>query len=539
MLRTWPFALVLAAVASGCGSGGSTSSSAATTTGGATCVPGASAPCACIDGRMGAQQCQADGRSFGACFCVGPGSSSSASASGGGGAGNGGSSSSSASGGAGGGSVALGDAAWASAFGGTSGAQIFSMAIDSSGAVVVGGLFSGLLQLGDTAATCPVNAQCGFIAKLAANGAFAWGAAFVGTDANGNVDQAMLAIGPSDEVYVAGGFLGAVDFGSGPVGGTSQRLLYVSKYEAAGTLDWNRHYLVAAGGGASANGAVVKSDGHLVVEGRISTTIDFGLGAVGPGTYLVDLGGNGVAAQSTAFANTMQDSGSPVAGASTLARTTSDDLILVGETASGADLGCGPLPDGAAFVAGLDATGGCRFTNPYANVHAQGVAVDPGDDSISVAGYLANGASLTIGPDALVGQGQYDALLFHLGSAGEELWGKNFGAVAGTQIGFGVAVEPSSGDIALTGAADGAIDFGAGPVSGSGRIFAAVFDRDATPRWAARLGSTMVDVGYACGFASSDRLVVAGSFDGTIGFPSKVIQANGFSSGFAVEIAVP
>ena len=489
---------------------------------------------------MGAQECQADGHSFGACFCVGTSSAStsSASASGGGGAGG---STSSAGGGGGGGSVAIGDAAWAKAFGGTSGAQVTSVAADSTGAVVVGGGFAGMIQLGTTTGFCPANTQCGFVAKLApASGHVVWAAAFIAADASSTVDQCAIAIGPSDEVYVAGGFSGSVDFGTGPVGASGQSSLYVSRYDSTGARSMeNLHYLVNGSPGiASANGAVVQTNGHLVLEGRVTGTIDFGSGAVGPGTYLVELSPTGNPVAATAFANTAQDSGSPVPGASTLAATPAGDLVLVGETVTGANLGCGPLPDGAAFVAGVDVTGACRFSNGYPNVHAQGVAIDPGDDGIVVAGYLANGAMLTIGPDALTCQGQYDVLMFRLGSAGEELWGKNFGD-AGNQVGYGVAVDPISGDVCLTGGADGGIDFGGGTLAGQGRIFAALFESDATLRWASRFGGTSTDAGYACAFSAADRLAVGGVFDGTIGFPSKVIQSNGPSSGFVAAIAVP
>ena len=49
----------------------------------------------------------------------------------------------------------------------------------------------------------------------------------------------------------------------------------------------------------------------------------------------------------------------------------------------------------------------------------------------------------------------------------------------------------------------------------------------------------MIDYGFDCGFAPGSRLVVAGAFDGTMSFTSKIIQANGFSSGFGAALAVP
>jgi hypothetical protein len=498
-------------------------------------VPGASSACTCANGAMGAQQCQADGRSFGVCLCIGTASSTS---SGAGGAGGG-----SASGGGGaGGSVGIGDAFWAREFGSTSGARALSVATDAAGATVVGGVFFGSIALGATNATCPgTNESCGFVAKIAPNGAVVWGAAFVGADDQSNVDQAMIAIGPNGEVWVAGGFTGAIDFGDSPVGASGHRSLYVVKFDAAGKLARGLHYDVGATPAiASANGAVVQKSGNLVLQGYVDGGIDFGRGAVGPGMFLTEIAPSGVASWSVAFAGTVEDSGSGLPGPSTLARTSSGELRLVARAESAANLGCDALPDDTSFVAGLDATATtCRFAKPYAGTKLTAIATDASDDSTSVSGNLASGAMLTIGPDMLTGQGTSDILVFHLDATGTEVWGKNFGTSGATDVGVGVAVEPTSGDIAITGAIDGAIDFGGGAVAGDGSAFAAIFKRDSTLRWAGRFGASSGAIGAATSFASKHDLVVVGSFSGTMSFPSKVIQANGDFSGFAAALDVP
>jgi hypothetical protein len=526
--------LTLAALASlvGCSSGG-TSSAAASTTGGGTCVPGASVACACIDGRMGAQQCQADGRSFGACFCIGPASSSSAS--GGGGAGG---SSSTASGGSGGGTVAVGDAYWAKAFGGVVSAQILSTAVDSTGAPVVAGVFAGAIQLGTTQATCPgdTGQSCGFVAKLASDGSIVWAKTFVG-DGQSYFFETLLAVGPSDEIAIAGAYAGAVDFGQGLVGADGDRFIFLSRYDTAGKLTTNLHYSSGGNVGsfASANGLVVQANDDVVLAGSAPGPIDFGGGPVS-GAFLVDIQPNGVPAWTKELDAVQQDSGNTPIVNAVLARTAAGDLVLGGATNGVADLGCGQLAPSQAFVANFDASGACRFQSGYPGAHVDAVTVDS-DDAVTVAGFLDGGTMLTIGPDALTSHGNYDALVFHLGPAGEELWGKNFGTGGSTTYSFGVCVEPSSGDIGLTGYAGGPIDFGGGALPGTGTAFAGVFERDGTFRWAGHFGDSTGAA--ACAFTASDRLVFVGPFSGTMGFPSRVIQANGTSSGFAAELAVP
>jgi hypothetical protein len=533
-LRTWPFAAALALaappLAGGCSSGGSTSA-AATTSGGATCVPGASAACACVDGRMGAQQCQADGRSFGACLCVGTSASSGASG-GGGASGSGGS----ASGGGGSGGTAIGDAVWAKSFGGTVSAQILSTVVDSTGAPIIAGIFGGPIQLGATQATCPGTGgqTCGFVAKLDADGGVSWASTFLG-DGLSAFYETLVAVGPSDEVVVAGGFVGAVDFGQGPVGADGSGFVFLSRYDASGNLTSNLHYVDSGNGGyPSVNGLVVQSNDDAVLTGSAPGQVDFGGGAVS-GTFLVHLQPNGVPTWTRGFANVVEDSGNNAIANTLLARTSAGDLVLGGETNGVADLGCGQLPSGQAFVATLDAGGTCRFQSAYHNVHLEAVTVDESDE-VTVAGFLGGG-SVTIGSDVLAQHGNSDALLFHLGAAGEELWGKNFGTSGQFTEGLGVCVEPSSGKIGLAGLATGPIDFGGGTLPGTGNAFAAVFESDGTFGWAGHFGDSTGATG--CAFPASHRLVFVGTFSGTMGFPSRIIQANGSSSGFAAELAVP
>jgi hypothetical protein len=433
----------------------------------------------------------------------------------------------------------VGDAVWAKSFGGTVSAQILATAIDSTGAPIVAGIFSGPLQLGSTQATCPgdTGQSCAFVAKLGAGGAVTWAKAFVG-DGQSYFYETLLAVGPSDEIVVAGGYFGAVDFGQGLVGGDGERFVFLSRYDSGGHLAANLHYLCGGNVGsfASANGVVVQANGDVVLLGSAPGQVDFGSGPVS-GAFLVDVQPNGVPAWTKQLDNVAEDSGNNPLANAVLARTSVGDLILGGATTGSADLGCGALAPDQAFVAGLDASGACRFQNGYPGAHVDAIASDPTDDSVTVAGFLQGGTMLTIGPDALTSQGNYDALVFHLGTAGEELWGKNFGSSGATTFAFGVCVEPSSGGIGLAGYAGGLVDFGGGNLAGSGTDFAAVFDQGGAFRWAGHFGQGSGATG--CGFTASNRLVFVGEFGGTMGFPSRVIQSNGTSSGFAAELAVP
>jgi hypothetical protein len=108
-----------------------------------------------------------------------------------------------------------------------------SLAVDHSGNTLVAGVFSGTIPMGSSVLACTLGgfAPCGFIAKIDAVGSILWSRAFV--PSTGDVEQTLVAIGPGDEVIVAGGFAGTVDFGSGSIGG-AQPSVYLSTFDADG-----------------------------------------------------------------------------------------------------------------------------------------------------------------------------------------------------------------------------------------------------------------------------------------------------------------
>jgi hypothetical protein len=153
-----------------------------------------------------------------------------------------------------------------------------SVAVDSSGNVLLTGSYSGALDMGG----CPLSKPDGsgfFVAKLDPAGACVWSK---GAAADmGNQYGRAVAVDGTDNVLVTGSFDGVVDFGGGSFVSAGKDF-FVVKLDAGGDHQWSRR----AGGPLddTGNGVAVDSVGNVVVTGAFNGTADFGTGPlVSPG----------------------------------------------------------------------------------------------------------------------------------------------------------------------------------------------------------------------------------------------------------------
>ncbi|HEY3499054.1 MAG TPA: hypothetical protein VGK73_30390 [Polyangiaceae bacterium] len=98
----------------------------------------------------------------------------------------------------------------------------------------------------------------------------------------------VVAVDPSDNVLVTGGFSGTQDFGGGPLVSAGGRDVFVVKLGADG-----RHLFSARFGdtGSSQEGQAIASDflGNILVSGVFDGSIDFGTGALSPAKCPADV----------------------------------------------------------------------------------------------------------------------------------------------------------------------------------------------------------------------------------------------------------
>lgn len=157
-----------------------------------------------------------------------------------------------------------------------------SLSVDAVGNVVVGGEFSGSIDLGGGVFTSPLNDWDGYVASLDAAGAHRWSAHLGGAQTQNVRGVAIDMLGNID---VTGTFHGSVN-----VGGIS-RDVFVARLDPNGIGQWAQSY--GDTGPDEAVGLAVDAAGALLVTGTFDRRIDLGGGLLTgccTSVYLAKLG---------------------------------------------------------------------------------------------------------------------------------------------------------------------------------------------------------------------------------------------------------
>jgi Beta-propeller repeat. len=173
-------------------------------------------------------------------------------------------------------------------FGNTGADAATSVAIDSANNIIVGGYFTGTINMGSTNLVSAGGSDV-FVAKFNSAGTLLWAARFGGSAlerCNG------VSLDSSGNIFLTGqyGFFGtAIDFGGGPLplsGGTSafQYDTFIAKLTSNGAYSWANGY--GALGDDVGNCTAVDASGNVFMAGVFHQTVNFG------GTNIVSLGGS-------------------------------------------------------------------------------------------------------------------------------------------------------------------------------------------------------------------------------------------------------
>ncbi len=161
---------------------------------------------------------------------------------------------------------------WAHHISGPGYQDVTGLAVDTSGAIVVGGVFDNAIDLGGGGMISAGNNDV-FVAKLSASGAYVFGDTF-GNSSPQRTDG--VAVDGSGNVILAVNTVGAVDFGGGAIGSGS---VVVVKLDGTGN-----HVASAAFGSAISYGQTrVAADAfdNIVLLGEyFEGSVDFGGGAL-------------------------------------------------------------------------------------------------------------------------------------------------------------------------------------------------------------------------------------------------------------------
>jgi len=196
-------------------------------------------------------------------------------------------------------------------------------------------------------------------------------------------------------------------------------------------------------------------------------------------------------------------------------------IVVVGSFAGQLDFGGANSLTSAGgddlFVARFDSSGVLSWALRFGDADEQsatGVAIDP-SGNVLVTGTMAGTVDFGGGP--LTASGLSDLFVLKLDSSGSYLQGANFGDVS-AQEGGAIASDPA-GNVLLTGAVFGSIDFGGGALVGAGTdIFIAKLDPSLAHSFSASYGDAERQVGVDIASDAAGAMFVAVELEGTVTF---------------------
>ena len=347
---------------------------------------------------------------------------------------------------------------WSQRFGGPDGgATVRCVTTDAAGNIFVTGDFGGtvdfgggpLFGLGDI-----------FVVKLDANGTHLWSKGF-GDDDDFQFGTSVATDG-SGNLVLTGSIKGIVDFGGGPLPGASDYDVFIAKFDANGNHLFSKRFGDAEDQyGAS---VATDGSGNSILTGTFLGAVDFGGGpltSAGAGDiYVTKFGAEGTHLWSHRFGDSDPQNASSVASdASGSVLITGD---FTGTVDFGGGPLVNPA-DESIFVAKFAANGSHLWSQQFGDESGQygfSIAAD-GSSNVLITGLFDGALDFGGGPIASAGWDVYIAIL---DTNGNHLWSAGFGDRDNQQQGNSIAAGVS-GNFALTGSFNGTLDFGGGPLT--------------------------------------------------------------------------
>ena len=365
-----------------------------------------------------------------------------------------------------------GELQWAHGIGGTNTDSVDDVAFHSSGAISIGGTFTGTVDADPSGATSNIVSagnQDAFIAQYDTNGSLNWARPIGSTTTD---EFSALAVDGSGNTYVGINYSGTVDFN---VGGAAQNIaglgngdFAIAKYASNGDFVWAHGF--GTGDSEDVNALTVDSSGNVYITGRFTTGFD-----IDPGAGVTNLVNGGGADAFVAKFDTdgnlgwaQSFSGAAFARGDAIA-VDSDGNILISGVMNGTgdfDPGAGvttlSVSSGSAFTAKFDNSGNFQWAKNISgdnSSQANAVGVDASGNSVT-GGYIFNGTfdlDPGSGTNTVTTAGGRDGFLLKLDSSGL------FAAAGGGGGGGG-----SGGSNGGGGSGPGTFEFLPGVSAGSG-----------------------------------------------------------------------
>jgi hypothetical protein len=367
-----------------------------------------------------------------------------------------------------------------------------------------------------------------FLAKFTFTGTHLWSQRF--GDAAAQAGSSIATDG-SGNVYLLGRYVGTVNFGGGNLVSAGNQDVFVARFNASGVHQWSRSF-----GSASdefGNSIAVNSTGNVYITGEFPATIDFGGGVLtsagGSDVFLAKFNNSGTHQWSKRFGDSSYQYAHGVAA------DASGNVCVTGDFMGTMNFGGGDLTSAGIYdiyLARFDASGAHQWSKRFGDGSAQlgqAVATDA-VGSIYLAGHITGTADF--GGGDLTSAGSYDVVLAKFNASGAHLWSKRFGD-AENQYAWSVAAKDFGG-ACLTGYFIGTMDFGGGGLAcvGASDAFLAKFDAFGAHQWSQSFGDASSQLAYGVAMSAIGGAHVTGEFQSTIQFGNNALVSAGQSDVF-------
>lgn len=435
-----------------------------------------------------------------------------------------------------------GTTVWAKGFdGGNSGEVNFrAVAADGPGNVYAAGFYKGKLDFGGGVLSSSADSYDALLASFDSKGKYRWAKVF--GDADEQVGSAVATDGAGN-VYTAGRQKGEADFGGGAlkaaVNGCS---IFVASYDAAGKYRWTKSFGVSTAG-AHASGIATDKSNNVYIVGGFQGTADFaGMAKASVGgssdIFLASLASDGKLRWVKTFGDDKSQNAYSIAADGT------SNVYLMANGYGPIDFGGGTgnaSAVGTTFVASFDADGNFRWNISISPTGTWGSVTGHGIAADSAGNVFLTGylgGTVNFGGGPLLGSGMFAA---SLDTQGKYRWAKTFGDGQGSALtrGRGIATD-ASGNVFMTGSAESVIDFGGGALAcaGTPSVFAASLDTNGKYRWGNVYGNSKSH-GWSIAAGANGRVYLGGIFNGQIAFGAESLKGSGESQAGFLAACVP
>jgi len=194
------------------------------------------------------------------------------------------------------------------------------------------------------------------------------------------------------------------------------------------------------------------------------------------------------------------------------------DMVVTGRFKGTADFGGGPLTSAGGttdmYLAKYTPAGAQLWSRSFGSTggeYVESIAVDDNGDVV-----VTGTADFGGGP--LTSAGGYDIFIAkYSGVNGNHIWSKGFGS-SSDDTGYGVAVD-AGGNVVVTGYFQGTVNFGGGALASYGwDMFVAKYSPAGNHLWSKRFWNTSGDMGYSAAVDNSGDVIITGAFMGAIDF---------------------